>query len=45
MLRANHELFVKHVSISLDSINANLDVLKVCDKKLAKTIDFEFGSM
>lgn len=45
MLRANHKVFVKHVSNSLDTMNAKLDVLRVCDRKLSKTVDFEFGNL
>lgn len=33
------------MSNSLDTMNAKLEVLRVCDRKLSKIVDFEFGNL
>ncbi|KAL8157440.1 hypothetical protein AgCh_002223 [Apium graveolens] len=45
ILNASFEMFRKYVCSSLDDINAKLSVLHTSDVKLAKTIDFEFGTL
>ncbi|KAL8112245.1 hypothetical protein AgCh_019805 [Apium graveolens] len=45
IMNVSFELFRKFVCSSLDSINAKLSVLHASDVKLAKTMDFEFGTL
>ena len=44
-LHLSHLNFQKSVTASLESLHSKLDILRVHDSKIAKTMDFEFGAL